>query len=108
MIVGPGSIEAMELGLRLAGRGANVVLFTASRPDDRLAVAPFDLYFREIRLIPSYSCGPDDTRAALDLVAAGVVTAERMVTHQFPLEQVVEAYRNAATPTALKTVVTFS
>ena len=58
VIVGPGSIEAMELGLELAGRGATVVLFTASRPEDRLAVRPYDLYFREIRLVPSYSCGP--------------------------------------------------
>ncbi len=32
VIIGPGSIEAMELGVRLAGRGATVVFFTASQP----------------------------------------------------------------------------
>lgn len=108
VIVGPGSIEAMELGVALAGRGATVVLFTASRPDDRLTVAPYDLYFREVRLVPSYSCGPNDTREALDLIAAGVVQRSQVVTHEFPLEQVVEAYRTAATTSALKTIVTFS
>jgi L-iditol 2-dehydrogenase len=108
VIVGPGSIEAMQLGLALAGRGASVVLFTASRPADRLSVQPYDLYFREIRLVPSYSCGPNDTRDALDLIARRVVTAEQVVTHEFPLAQIAEAYRTAADPgSALKTVVTF-
>lgn len=107
VIVGPGSIEAMELGVRLAGRGATVIFFTASRPDDRLAIAPFDLYFREIRLVPSYSCGPNDTREALDLIARGVIRRSQVVTHEFPLERVAEAYRTAAMTSALKTIVTF-
>jgi len=108
VIVGPGSIEAMQLGLALAGRGASVVLFTASRPEDRLSVQPYDLYFREIRLVPSYSCGPNDTRDALDLITRGVVTAAQVVTHQFPLAEIAEAYRTAAdAAVALKTVVTF-
>lgn len=108
VIIGPGSIEAMELGVRLAGRGATVVFFTASRPEDRLTIAPYDLYFREIRLVPSYSCGPNDTREALDLIARGVVKRELVVTHEFPLEKVVDAYRTAAMTSALKTIVTFA
>jgi L-iditol 2-dehydrogenase len=107
VIVGPGSIEAMELGVALAGRGATVVLFTASRPEDRLPIAPHDLYFREIRLVPSYSCGPNDTREALDLVTRGIVCGAQVMTHRFPLAQVEEAYRIAATTSALKTIVTF-
>jgi L-iditol 2-dehydrogenase len=109
VIVGPGSIEAMNLGLALAGRGATVVLFTASRPEERLSVQPYDLYCREVRIVPSYSCGPNDTRDALDLITRGVVTAAQVVTHQFPLADIAEAYRIAADPNvALKTVVTFS
>lgn len=108
VIVGPGSIEAMELGLALAGRGASVVLFTASRPEDRLSVQPYELYFREIRLVPSYSCGPNDTRDALDLISRRIVTAQQVVTHEFPLAAIAEAYRTAAEAgSALKTVVTF-
>jgi L-iditol 2-dehydrogenase len=107
VIVGPGSIEAMELGLALAGRGATIVLFTASRPEDRLTVAPYDLYFREIRLAPSYSCGPNDTRDALDLITRRIVTAAQVVTHRFPLGAVADAYRTASRPESLKTVVTF-
>ena len=107
VIIGPGSLEAMELGLALAGRGATVVFFTTSRPEDRLSISPQDLYFREIRLVPSYSCGPDDTREALRLIQRGVVSAAQVVTHRFPLDQIDEAYRTAGQPVSLKTVVTF-
>ena len=108
VVIGPGSLEAMDLGLALAGRGATVVLFTTSRPDDQLVVHPYDMYFREIRLVPSYSCGPNDTREALELIANGVITASHVVTHRFPIDDIAEAYRTAADTASLKTVVTFS
>jgi len=39
VIVGPGSIDAMELGIRCAAKGGTVVLFTASPPEATLALA---------------------------------------------------------------------
>jgi L-iditol 2-dehydrogenase len=108
VIVGPGSIEAMELGIRCAAKGGTVVLFTASPPEATLAVAPYHLYFNEIRLIPSYSCGPNDTREALRLIQEGVVNAEKFVTHRFPFAAIQAAYQNAAQARdSLKTVVVF-
>ena len=109
VIVGPGSIEAMELGLRCAAKGGTVVLFTTSTPDATLPVAPYDLYFNEISLIPSYSCGPNDTREALQLIQKGVVSAEKFITHRFPFAEIQQAYQNAAEARdSLKTIVEFS
>lgn len=109
VIVGPGSIEAMELGIRCAAKGGTVVLFTTSTPEALLAVSPYHLYFNEISLIPSYSCGPNDTREALRLIRAGVVNAEKFITHRFPFPQLHAAYKNAAEARdSLKTVVEFS
>jgi len=108
VIVGPGSIEAMELGLRCAARGGTVVLFTTSKPDAVLSVFPYQLYFNEIRLVPSYSCGPNDTREALQVIREGVVTTEKFITHRFPFAALHEAYRNAAAARdSIKTVVEF-
>jgi L-iditol 2-dehydrogenase len=109
VIVGPGSIEAMELGIRCAARGGTVVLFTTSMPDTVLHVLPYHLYFNEISLVPSYSCGPNDTREALRLIRDGVVTAEKFVTHRFPFAALHDAYKNAAAAhNSIKTVVEFS
>ena len=108
VFVGPGSIEAMETGIRLAGADARVVLFTCSQPDDVLAARPFDLYFREVSLVPSYSCGPRDTREALQLLESGKIPVSKLVTHKFELERVNEAMRAAAdVAAALKTLVVF-
>jgi L-iditol 2-dehydrogenase len=108
VIVGPGTIKAMATGIAAAGRGAAVVQFTATPPEDELPVRPHDLYFNEIRLVPSYSCGPDDTRAALELVERGVINARDLVTHSFPLSDIGAAYATAQKPEALKVIVTFS
>jgi L-iditol 2-dehydrogenase len=107
VIVGPGTSRAIASGIAAAGKGATVVQFTATPPEDELLVKPHDLYFNETRLVPSYSCGPDDTREALDLVRRGVISARELVTHQFPLAQINEAFAQAQKPESLKVVVTF-
>lgn len=107
VIVGPGNARALTTGIAAAGKGATVVQFTATPPDEEMLVRPHDLYFNEIRLIPSYSCGPDDTREAFELVRKGVINARELVTHSFPLAEVGEAYAQAQRPDSLKVVVTF-
>jgi L-iditol 2-dehydrogenase len=109
VIVGPGSIEAMELGIRCAAKGGTVVLFTTSTPEATLPVSPYHLYFNEISLIPSYSCGPNDTREALQLIRSGIVTAEKFITHRFPFSALHDAYRTASEARdSIKTLVEFS
>ncbi|HYC00237.1 MAG TPA: alcohol dehydrogenase catalytic domain-containing protein [Candidatus Limnocylindrales bacterium] len=108
VIVGPGSIEAIEAGIAAAGPGARVVLFTSSKPGDVLPLKPSELYFDEISLVPSYSCGPDDTRRAFEALAEGVLREEDLITHRFGLERINEAFAAAArVDEALKTIVEF-
>jgi L-iditol 2-dehydrogenase len=108
VIVGPATVSALEQGLGAVARGGTVVQFMGTEPGTVLALDTHDFYFREIRLVPSYSCGPVETRTALDLVARGVVRAEHVVTHRFPLEEAGLAYRAAAQDrTVVKAMVTF-
>ena len=107
VIVGPGTSKAISAGIAASGKGATVVQFTATPPDDELLVKPHDLYFNETRLVPSYSCGPEETREALALVEHGVINARDLVTHSFPLTQITEAFAIAQKPESLKVIVTF-
>lgn len=95
VIVGPGSTSVMKTALQCVGKGGTVLFFTPTRKEDVLQLSPFDLYFNEIDLICSYSCGPDDTREALSLIERGVINADRLVTHRFPLEKIQEAFEVA-------------
>jgi L-iditol 2-dehydrogenase len=108
VVVGPGSIEAMEAGLACAGPASRVVMFTTSTPEAIWPVRPFRLYFDEVSIVPSYSCGPDDTRRALELLDRGEIPVEKLITHRFKLDQVGSAMKAAANVNeALKTVVVF-
>jgi L-iditol 2-dehydrogenase len=107
VIVGPGTTRAITTGIACAGKGATVVQFTATPPGDDLEVKPYDLYFNETRLVPSYSCGPEETREALALVERGVINAAELVTHRFPLDRIGDAYATAQKPESLKVIVTF-
>ncbi len=108
VIVGPATVAALETGLACAARGGTVVQFMGTEPGETLALPTFDFYFRELRLVPSYSCGPVETRRALDLIAQGVVGARHVVTHRFTLDAAGEAYRVAALDkSAIKALVLF-
>jgi L-iditol 2-dehydrogenase len=109
VVVGPATVEAIAAGLACAARGGTVIQFMGTEPGATLPLSTSDFYFRELRLIPSYSCGPVETRRALELIAAGVVRAEHVVTHRYPLAEAAEAYRVAAFErAAIKTLVTMS
>ena len=108
VFVGPGSISAMEEGIACAGPGASVVFFTMAEPGKRLPIEPNALYFREIDLVSSYSCGPEDTREAMDLIADRGFPWRQLITHRFPLAQAPDAFRKVQQATdALKVIVEF-
>jgi L-iditol 2-dehydrogenase len=107
VICGPGSPEALRNAFAAAGAGGTVVMFTPLEPGVAFTFDPNDLYFRDLKLVASYSCGPDDTRDALDLIARRVVTAERLGATFYPLEEAAAAYEALRASRILKPIVTF-
>ncbi|HEY3346004.1 MAG TPA: alcohol dehydrogenase catalytic domain-containing protein [Nitrospirota bacterium] len=108
VVVGPGSIPAMAQGISCAAPGGTVLFFTPTPPGETLKITPNQLYFHEISIIQSYSCGPDDTRESLKLLAKGVIPIDRIITHKFPLEKAADAFRlTSKANESLKAVVVF-
>jgi L-iditol 2-dehydrogenase len=96
VIVTVGSAEVMEQTLPLAAKGGTVLLYAPLPPGQTLPVEVCDLLFSEKTLVTTYSCAPDDTRAALDMIASGTLKTEGLVTHRFGLDEVGEAMSMAA------------
>ncbi len=91
----PTAPSAALSALEAAAPGGRVVFYSPVAPEAVWPVAPHDPYFRDLTLRFSYSCGPAETREALDLLAKGVVKAARLVTHRRPLAEAPEAFRLA-------------
>jgi L-iditol 2-dehydrogenase len=107
-IVCPNSAETMKEGISSVSSGGTVLFFTPAKPDERLIIDPNYLYFRDINIITSYSCGPAETKEALDLIEEGLIKAEKLVTHRFPIEKTDEAFRLVAeAKESLKVVISF-
>ena len=91
VIVGPGTTAALKAGLAAVGRGGTVLQFTPTPMDTPLEVDTYSFYFDELTLTSSYSCGPEDTRQALEIVAGGDLPLGNLVTGRFGLDGVDEA-----------------
>lgn len=96
VIVCPGDERAVRQGLDAAAPGGRVVCFTPFPPDRPLTIDQSTLYFREVQLLQSYSCGPDETRDALRLLRDDAIRTEPLVTHRAGLDGVAEALERAA------------
>lgn len=108
VIVGPNSVDAMNKGLQCVAPGGTVVFFTPAKPDETLSIDPNYLYFNDIQIVSSYSCGPEDTRRALEFVKRRIIAAERLVTHRFKIDEADKAYKTVAEANeSLKVLVVF-
>jgi L-iditol 2-dehydrogenase len=108
VIVGPNSVKVMMQGLKAVARGGTIVFFTPAKPGEMLTIDPNELYFSDVRISTSYSCGPDDTKEALEFIQKGFVTAEKLVTNRFPIEETAQAYQlTAEAKDSLKSLVVF-
>ncbi|MHA1569344.1 MAG: zinc-binding dehydrogenase [Alphaproteobacteria bacterium] len=109
VIAGPPDVAALTTGIDCAAPAGVVLMFSPVAPGQTYAGDPNRFYFDEIRLLPSYSCGPDDTREALGLLSTGLVDLDAFITHRFPLDRAAEAYNLvAAAGDSAKVLVTFT
>jgi len=108
VVVGPNSAEAMAEGISCTGAGGTVLFFTPARPGETITIDPNELYFRDINLVTSYSCGPTDTADALELLEAGIIPVDRLITHRFMIDDTGRAFRlTAEAGNSIKSIIVF-
>ncbi len=95
VIVGPGNPTVILQSLAYVRNGGIVVLFTATPTGSPTALDFDDLYFREVSLVPSYSCGPQDTQRAYELLRTGAVDVMPLITNRFKIDEIQTAYDTA-------------
>ena len=107
VVCGPGVSSAMRAAVEAAAPGGTVVMFTPFPPEVPLEIDATLFYFGDLRVVASYSCGPNDTAASLRLIERGVVTAEKVGATLVALDDVPAAYRDLAQSRIVKPIVCF-
>jgi L-iditol 2-dehydrogenase len=91
VIVCPGSVPALDSAAACVARGGTILVFTPPAPSDPWAMPVNDLFFKDVRVVTSYSAGPDDTKDALALLVSGL-PVKQLITHRLGLVDVNLAY----------------
>ncbi|MEZ5125093.1 MAG: alcohol dehydrogenase catalytic domain-containing protein [Thermoleophilia bacterium] len=105
VVICTGAASAADAAMRSVGRGGTALFFAVGKPGETLAVDFNPFWRNDISLRTCYGAAPFDNVQALELLRRGTVQVDDMITHRFPLEQVGEAFRMAAQPSACLKVI---
>jgi L-iditol 2-dehydrogenase len=95
VVVTAPNLEAYKAGIAICRKGGKLCVFAPTVPEDHLQVSPKELFFSEVKIIPSYSTSHLETRAALSLMESGRLRVGELVTHRFRLEETGKAFAAA-------------
>jgi len=90
-----GVAETIEQAPALARRGGTVVILGVMPQGVKVVVEPFDILFREIKLVSSF-INPFTHRRAADLVASGTIKVEPLISRRIGFNDAVEAISSPA------------
>jgi L-iditol 2-dehydrogenase len=108
VVVCPGNQKAVDQAARMIAPGGTIVLFAPMPPGKPAEIDLNALYFRDARIVSSYSCGPQDTEIAARLIRQGTIKAEHVVSDFISLQDLPRAYQAMKKGDILKAMVLFS
>jgi L-iditol 2-dehydrogenase len=106
IFVCPGSQAAFQFALQMATPGATLLMFAPLPPGEPLQV-PSEAYFKDLKIVHSYSCGPTDTARAAEIIRGLGLWSQQVVSHFIGIEALPEAYQQMKRGAILKPMVLF-
>jgi L-iditol 2-dehydrogenase len=92
VIVCTGVTPAFTQALGCVDRGGTVLFFAPTNPGVDIPIPVTDLWRQEITLMTSYGASPMDLSMALQLIRAGTVNVNQMITHRLGLAETDEGF----------------
>jgi len=89
---------AADHALDAINRGGQILYFASDGPDKKITVNLTNFWITQPAIRFSYGAAPRDVLDALDLISAGKVRVDDLVTHRFGIDRIGEAFGLAAAP----------
>lgn len=87
VIVCTGAISAFAQAMQCVDRAGTILCFAAPEPGVNLAVPANDFWRQSIKIMHSYGSAALDTTMAIDMLRAGTIPVEKMITHRLALTE---------------------
>lgn len=81
-----GRAESMELAVKSAAKGGQVLLFGVAAPETVISVSPFDIFSKELTIKGSF-VNPFTHDEAISLIDKKVVDVQMLISHRFTIEE---------------------
>lgn len=81
-----GVAETVGQATKLVRPGGTVVILGVMAQGEKIEIEPFDLLFREVKLVTSF-LNPFTHRRAADLIASGTIEVERLISRKVSLDE---------------------
>jgi L-iditol 2-dehydrogenase len=96
VVVTAPSLQAYTTAMGVCRNGGRLCVFAPTVPDKNMQVSLKELFFTEIKIIPSYSTSHLETRQALELIKSEKLNVKDLITHRFKLDDTARAFRTAS------------
>jgi len=97
VIICTGAVSAIAQALKSVERGGTVLFFAPTNAGVTIPISVNDLFFRnDITFTTSYAGSPADYATALELIRAGQVQVNEMITHRLSLKEASLGFRLVA------------
>ncbi|MEI0532032.1 zinc-dependent alcohol dehydrogenase family protein [Brachyspira pilosicoli] len=88
-----GKVQTAEYSIKYAGKGAEIMLFGLTAPDDEVKIKPFDMFQKELTIKTSF-VNPYAFERAADLLARGIIDVSEIITDIVDLENINDVFIN--------------
>jgi L-iditol 2-dehydrogenase len=100
--------ETQKQAVEAVRKRGRVVLFGGLPKNDPMTVLNANLiHYGEVQIVGAFSYHPVFHQMALNLIARGIIPADKLITHFFTLDQINTAFQTAAGGDALKVIINF-
>jgi L-iditol 2-dehydrogenase len=97
VIVSTGATSAINQAFQLVERGGTVLYFAPTGPGVNVPLSINEVFWRnDVTLTTSYAGSPADYQAALDLIAAGTIKVNSLITHRLSMEDIGRGFQLVA------------
>ncbi|TIU58764.1 MAG: iron-containing alcohol dehydrogenase [Mesorhizobium sp.] len=96
--------DTVEQSMRIAKAGGTVVIVGVVPQGMKVEIEPFDLLFRELKVLGSF-LNPFTHGRAAQLIASGAIEIDRLISRQVSLEEAPDVIANPPAPGEVKVLV---